>query len=262
MPILKYTHPGLACYALHYIDNNDYAHRRDHIYSVLEHCAGIAERYNLNPATLEVAAIVHDMFSGRSREFHHGDAARFARDALPFLYGYSYEFAEEVTDMCLDHRASTKSDYRSLQSMAFSAADRGPLDLAQSLVRGLGRQTICRSSLLQYVEKLRDKFGPAGYARTNQIHDDYFKGCRERYWEQLNLPIEKIYQLWEAEVQKTPPVVSNDVLIKLGNSEEFNLSLRYRDESNMTSVITKHGDTITYYDKYSEPYLAGKEVLI
>lgn len=174
-------HHGLVVHCMHWIDNNDAAHRRDHVLNVANECVKIAEHYKLDRTRLLLAALTHDIFSGRDRKEHHTLAAQWVRDNLG-RYGYDAETVACVAQMCAEHRASLRGDYSDIYCEAFSAADRGPLNLTASVVRQLGKplkaftEAELASRFAGVYEKLMVKFGRQGYARPNKIHDEFYRG--------------------------------------------------------------------------------------
>lgn len=179
-------HHGLVVHCMHWIDNNDAAHRRDHVLHVAAECVKIADHYNLDRTRMLLAALTHDIYSGRERKEHHTLAADWVRQSLG-LYGYDAETVECVARMCAEHRASLRGEYSDIYCEAFSAADRGPLDLAASVARQLGKplsaftQAELASRFAEVYEKLMVKFGRQGYARPNKIHDEFYRGSIARF---------------------------------------------------------------------------------
>lgn len=179
-------HHGLVVHCMHWIDNNDLAHRRDHVLEVAEEALKISERYQLDPTRMLLAALIHDIFSGRDRKEHHTLAAEWVRSSLG-LYGYDADTVECVARMCAEHRASLRGEYSDIYCEAFSAADRGPLSLVDSVERSLGKdlKDIREADLAEQFpvmyEKLMTKFGRRGYARPNHIHSEFYADSIETF---------------------------------------------------------------------------------
>lgn len=173
-------HHGLVVHCMHWIDNNDSAHRRDHVLHVAAECVNIAERYKLDRTRMLLAALTHDIYSGRDRKEHHALAAEWVRQNLG-RYGYDADTVECVARMCAEHRASLRGEYSDIYCEAFSAADRGPLDLAASVARQLGKplKEVSEAKLAvdfaEIYDKLMVKFGRQGYARPNKVHDEFYR---------------------------------------------------------------------------------------
>lgn len=173
-------HHGLVVVAMHHIVRNDTAHRTDHIMQVAKNCVNIAKRHDLDVTTMLLAALLHDIYSGRDRVNHHLLAAEWVRNNLG-KYGYSDEVVANVAIMCEEHRDSGDGVYSNKLSEAFAAADRGPMDIVSSVERGFGR-TIANISDAELdavwpktIKMLRDKFGEGGYACVNNLHKEYYR---------------------------------------------------------------------------------------
>lgn len=173
-------HHGLVTVAMHHIVRNDQAHRTDHIMQVAQNCLDIAKRYDLDTTTMLLAALLHDIYSGRDRVNHHLLAAEWVRTNL-HKYGYSEEVVANVAIMCEEHRDSGDGVYTNRLSEAFAAADRGPMDIVSSVERGFGRtiSNITDEELdavwPKTIKMLRDKFGEGGYACPNAIHAEVYR---------------------------------------------------------------------------------------
>lgn len=225
--ILTNTHAGLACYAMHHIDNNDVPHQRNHILEVLNNCKQVHEAglSHCDWEHLELAAVLHDLYSGRDRGDHHRLAASWIRENLA-RFGYDKETVTLVAQMCEEHRASTGGGYSNPMCMAFSAADRGPLDLGKSIVRSLGSPEHPHAfasrmkQLPDLLDILKRKFDKGGYARNNPIHEQLWGHTIEKYREDLNSGHTHIVDLWfEAEASK--PKACKDVVAYDGNDKVY-----------------------------------------
>ena len=181
-------HHGLVVYCMHWIDNNDLAHRRDHILAVAKEAADIAKHYGLDRTRMLLAALLHDIYSGRDRKEHHNLAAEWVRANLG-KYGYDEDTVACIARMCAEHRASLRGEYSDIYCEAFSAADRGPLSLIETVERGLGKglTEISKKELIEQFpmlyEKLMVKFGRQGYARPNNVHATYYADAINKFVE-------------------------------------------------------------------------------
>lgn len=179
-------HHGLVVRCKHWIDNNDVAHRMPHVKAVAKEAKRIAEYYKLDPTRMALAALLHDIYSGRDRKEHHNLAATWARQNLG-QYGYDAEMVECVAQMCAEHRASLRGEYSNDYCEAFSAADRGPLSLVGSAERVFGEhlKRISKDDIVarfpEFYTKLMSKFGREGYARPNSKHAEYYKENIEEF---------------------------------------------------------------------------------
>lgn len=235
--VLKYTHPGLAAYVCHYIDNNDSRHRRDHIINVAVEAEKIAKAYSLCPKRMELASLLHDLYSGRSREDHHLKSSVWVRENLG-AFGYSSAVVADVARMCQEHRASTSGQYSNPLCEAFSAADRGPLNIYASIDRSLGVYN-SKVSADQYIKELtetihmlRGKFcGTEGYARDNKIHSEMYSV--DDFRKALLQPVGEIFEQWS---ERPAPEAYRPIAPALITPDDTVLHFEYFDEDEMFSV--------------------------
>ena len=208
-------HHGLVIRCKHWIDNNDVAHQMAHVKAVAKEARGIAEKYGLDPIRMELAALLHDIYSGRDRKDHHNLAAAWTRQNLG-QYGYDVETVECVAQMCAEHRASLRGDYSNIYCEAFSAADRGPLSLVGSAERVIGNhlKRISKDEIVakfpEFYTKLMSKFGREGYARPNSIHAEYYKENIEEFIDETKTEEYALYVVlchrescWDFDVLRT-----------------------------------------------------------
>lgn len=235
--ILKHTHPGLAAYVCHHIDNNDSRHRRDHIIHVAVEAQKIAKRYNLCPKRMELASLLHDLFSGRNRAEHHLQSAAWVRANLS-AFGYSSAVVADVARMCQEHRASTSGKYSNPLCEAFSAADRGPLNIYASINRSLGvyKDSVSKDEyitrLTETITLLRSKFcGTEGYARDNAIHSEMYDV--EEFRQALLEPVDVIFDKWKAQPVAEPYMPLPPAIIMPNEEVHY---FHYFDEDTMFSI--------------------------
>ena len=152
------------------IENNDPAHRWDHIEEVARNGCWMAEQLGLQKEPFLLAALIHDMFSGTMRKEHHALAADWCEAMLSYFLEDTPKqewWRSIVRDMCYHHRASGRGCYPHIYAEAFAAADRGPLNIERSVQRSWQHHPDAQ----RVVNHLHEKFNPrGGYAVNNDIH--------------------------------------------------------------------------------------------
>lgn len=242
-------HHGLVTVAMHHIVRNDTAHRTDHIMQVAQNCLDIAKRYDLDTTTMLLAALLHDIYSGRDRVNHHLLAAEWVRTNL-HKYGYSEEVVANVAIMCEEHRDSGDGVYSNRLSEAFAAADRGPMEIVSSVERGFGRTigNITDEELdaawPKTIKMLRAKFGEGGYSCFNAIHLEVYRLQTTSF------------------VQMLKRMDDDALLLHVKNSRKYlRFTWPHRDEVAHNDFYVIHPERLTvFYDPNTESfmYLTGK----
>lgn len=168
-----------------YIENNDAAHRMEHMIEVAENGVRIADALHLLHKPFLYAALLHDLYSGRDRTNHHVLAAEWVRENLPPYHQGQLSggwMVETVSLMCRHHRASGSGNYPNIYCEAFAAADRGPLILERSVRRSFQHHP----DPVRVVTHLREKFAPnTGYASINRTHAELFRKENEQFYREL-----------------------------------------------------------------------------
>lgn len=236
-------HHGLVTVAMHHIARNDPAHRTDHIMEVAKNCKLIAKAYDLDQTTMLLAALLHDIYSGRDRVNHHLLSAEWVRTNLG-KYGYSEEVVANVATMCEEHRDSGDGTYSNRLSEAFAAADRGTITLLDSVARSFGKRISnieddeLHAGWPHIIKMLRGKFGEGGYACHNALHEEYYKVSNANFRTHLKR-------------------ATDDELLRYVKTARNHMSFKwpYHDEHahNDMYVIGENKD-IRYYDPIGEAF--------
>ncbi len=105
-------------------DAFDRAHGRDHAQTVIEQSAELASHYDVDFEMVYVVAAFHDVGLSEGRERHHIVSGEiFLRDEF-MARSFGVEQREIMRDAMEDHRASSKSDPRTIYGMIVAEADR------------------------------------------------------------------------------------------------------------------------------------------
>ena len=105
-------------------DSYDRGHNREHIDQVVAGVLELAPSYEVNIDMLYVAAVFHDLGIVEGRETHHITSARMLREDSFVENFFSEEEIELIAQAIEDHRASSKSEPRSVYGKILSSADR------------------------------------------------------------------------------------------------------------------------------------------
>lgn len=184
--------PELVAWCQRKVAKNDPAHQWRHIQAVARNSIEIATIYKLEIIPFLLASIFHDV--GRHAPFnetHEVYAGYKVRFKLPHTeYG---RYSEVVARMCEEHRSSYKGEYTGIMEMAFAAADRGPYDFNNAVMRALmyrthGSVDFNASDMAKDIAAhLHEKFGEEGYMKPNIIHTEVYGKGRADYVRNLEL---------------------------------------------------------------------------
>ena len=156
----------------------DTAHKEDHALTVISQAMNLLERMpedvrnvqEINEEMLLTAAACHDLGLVNGRERHHLDSGTIIRSDERLREWFTQEQIETIAQAAEDHRASGKSEPRSLYGMLVAEADR-VID-GETIIRrtiqfgftnypGLDREGHIRRA----IDHLREKYGRGGYLK-------------------------------------------------------------------------------------------------
>jgi uncharacterized protein len=156
----------------------DTAHKEDHALTVISQAMNLLERMpedvrnvqEINEEMLFTAAACHDLGLVNGRERHHLDSGTIIRSDARLREWFTQEQIETIAQAAEDHRASGKSEPRSLYGMLVAEADR-VID-GETIIRrtiqfgftnypGLDREGHIRRA----IDHLREKYGRGGYLK-------------------------------------------------------------------------------------------------
>lgn len=156
----------------------DTAHKEDHALTVISQAMNLLERMpedvrnvqEINEEMLLTAAACHDLGLVNGRERHHLDSGTIIRSDERLREWFTQEQIETIAQAAEDHRASGKSEPRSMYGMLVAEADR-VID-GETIIRrtiqfgftnypGLDREGHIRRA----IDHLREKYGRGGYLK-------------------------------------------------------------------------------------------------
>lgn len=148
----------------------DAAHREDHARSVIERSLHLARNYPVNEDMVYAAAAFHDIGLSAGRETHHLESGRIIRSDARLPEWFSREEIEIIAQAAEDHRASAKSEPRSIYGRILAEADR--LIVPQTVIRRTVQYGLSHYPDLdreghwqRTLEHLREKYGYGGYLK-------------------------------------------------------------------------------------------------
>lgn len=102
----------------------DKAHREDHVRSVISRALAMGAQYNIDEGMLYAAAAFHDLGLAVCRETHHLESGRIIRDDARLREWFDSGQIETIAQAAEDHRASAKTEPRSIYGRLVAEADR------------------------------------------------------------------------------------------------------------------------------------------
>ena len=102
----------------------DKAHREDHVRSVISRALAMGARYDVDEGMLYAAAAFHDLGLAVCRETHHLESGRIIRDDASLREWFDSGQIETIAQAAEDHRASAKTEPRSIYGRIVAEADR------------------------------------------------------------------------------------------------------------------------------------------
>lgn len=153
----------------------DAAHREDHALTVIEQAMSILDGMpacmeSVDRAVLKMAAACHDLGLVNGRDNHHMDSGKIIRADEDLLQWFSPEEIEIIAQAAEDHRASGKSEPRSIYGKIVAEADR-VIDTDTIIRRTIqfGHKHYPDLSPAEHLERavshLKEKYGRGGYLK-------------------------------------------------------------------------------------------------
>lgn len=151
-------------------DNFDLAHRRDHVETVISQSMELAQHYDVNPEMVYTAAAYHDTGLSVDRKTHHLESGKIIRNDRHLDEWFTTEEIETIAQAAEDHRASNKSEPRSIYGRILSEADRviDPVTIIRRTVQyGLSNypELDMQGHYSRTVEHLKEKYAEGGYLK-------------------------------------------------------------------------------------------------
>ena len=151
-------------------DGFDAAHRRDHVLTVIKQSMEFAKQYKVNPEMAYVIAAYHDTGLCEGRENHHRASREIILGDTMLSKWFTQEEIATMGDAAEDHRASAKSEPRTIYGRIVAEADR--VIIPESIIRRTIQYTLANYPTLgreegyeRMVEHLNEKYNYGGYLR-------------------------------------------------------------------------------------------------
>ena len=148
----------------------DKGHRRDHAQYVIKTALELSEHYNVDKEMIAVAAACHDLGLSVCRESHHLESGRIIRELAELHQWFSLEQIEIIAQAAEDHRASSKSEPRTIYGKIIAEADRQIIPdvvIRRTIQYGLKNypEMDKEGHWQRTVEHLQEKYADGGYLR-------------------------------------------------------------------------------------------------
>ena len=151
-------------------DHFDAAHRRDHVQTVIEQSLRLAQHYDVDINMVYAIAAYHDVGLVNGRECHHIDSKRLMLSDDALRKWFDAEQIAIMADAVGDHRASSKSEPRTIYGRIVAEADR-VID-GVTIIRRTIQFTLNHHPELnreegyeRMLEHLREKYDYGGYLK-------------------------------------------------------------------------------------------------
>lgn len=151
-------------------DTFDAAHRRDHVTTVIEQSMTLAEHYDVDKEMVYVIAAYHDTGLCNGREHHHTASKEIMLNDVVLRRWFTHDQIVTMAEAAEDHRASSKSEPRTIYGRIVAEADR-VID-PETIIRRTIQFTLTNYPTLsreegreRMVEHLQEKYNYGGYLR-------------------------------------------------------------------------------------------------
>lgn len=151
-------------------DRHDAAHRRNHADIVIAQSLALARNYDVDVNMVYTIAAYHDTGIIHGREHHHTESKRILLEDRELERWFTPEERAIMGDAVEDHRASSKSEPRTIYGRIVAEADR--IIEPRSIIRRTVQYTLTNYPELgredgyeRMVEHLNEKYNYGGYLR-------------------------------------------------------------------------------------------------
>lgn len=151
-------------------NKHDAAHRRNHADTVISQSLALARNYDVDMNMVYAIAAYHDTGIIHGREQHHTESKRILLEDRELMRWFTPEQRAIMGDAVEDHRASSKSEPRTIYGRIVAEADR--IIEPRSIIRRTVQYTLTHHPELgreegyeRMVEHLNEKYNYGGYLR-------------------------------------------------------------------------------------------------
>jgi uncharacterized protein len=148
----------------------DEAHKRDHAETVIRNSLQLAQHYDIDINKVYTIAAYHDLGLCEGRERHHIVSGEILKNDINLRKWFSENDFKFMAEAIEDHRASSKSEPRSIYGRIVAEADRDiePLKIIKRTVQyGLSHypELDKESHWHRTLEHLHEKYAEGGYLK-------------------------------------------------------------------------------------------------
>lgn len=183
-------------------EQNDAAHRIDHIDEVYQNAIQINSvlKLGLDTGFIAIVVYVHDLFAVHRHNHHELAAAHLLTTNEWYMTGISEHQRRILAAAVREHRASYTGAYTSILSEVLASADKGaPTNLLAMIERSFnyGRTKLALNptdATIHAFKHMHEKFGRNGYAKYPAIYHAMYKTGLGKLWDKidhLSIPSEK-----------------------------------------------------------------------
>ena len=164
---------------------NEEGHGLKHINKVIERSLKFAKNYDVNIDMIYTIAAYHDLGHHIDRKKHEIISAQIFMEDKNMKKWFSDEQRKIIKEAIEDHRASSKSNPRSIYGKIISTADRTIISINDTILRtySYGKRNykgITQEEQIQRVyEHLKDKYGEKGYAKIYLEDKEFDKSLKK-----------------------------------------------------------------------------------
>lgn len=151
-------------------DHFDGAHRRSHVEYVIAQSMELARYYDVDPDMVYAIAAYHDTGLAVDRKTHHTESGKIVRGDMALRQWFTEEQIETMAQAVEDHRASSKSEPRSIYGKIVAEADRqidGRTIIRRTILFGLANypELSPEGHWQRALEHINVKYAEGGYLK-------------------------------------------------------------------------------------------------
>ena len=191
-------------------ENNDESHSLSHINNVINYSLQLGKEYNLDEDILYTISVYHDIGVSKNRNMHEIISADYFYKDKFLKSKFSEEERQIIYEAILDHRASGKSEPRSIYGKIVATADRQFESFEVALERTY--KYLASNYPEKSIEEICDliykdfnnRYGKCGYVKVYANEEEFTKKLK---------PIKKLLLNKNKFIEKTKIVLNNRGLI-------------------------------------------------
>lgn len=172
-------------YILPEYDKNEKAHGKSHIIDVIERSIELSKNYDVNLDMVYTIAMYHDIGHHIDAKKHEIVSAEIFEKDENMKQFFNEEERKIIKEAIEDHRASAKTEPRSIYGKIISSADRGIPSIENGIEKSYWYHKKHKPNCTEKEVKegiynhLKEKFGKNGYAKIYIVDEKYEKARKE-----------------------------------------------------------------------------------